>query len=391
MVGNGPIMQFTFGVFLKPIMAEFHIDRGLGSLALTVGLTATALTLPFAGALTDRFGPRRVALGAVGLMGLALLGVALLAHSVWSFMALFAVMGIAAAGQTPLPYAKAITACFDRNRGAALAVALTGVGVGSVLLPLFAQRIVGAYGWRTGYAGIALVLLVVAVPALVLFIPGQMTPAANPEASAVDAPGLTLSEAFRSPAFWLLVTGLFFGAAAANGAIAHIVPLLTDHGVTAQRAVSAMAWVGLSAIIGRLLAGYLLDRFWAPLVALIFLAGMAAGMTLLAIHPTAESATKSVMLIGLGLGLEADLVGFLLSRYMGLRAFGTLFGFVFGAFILASSLGPVLMGTLFDLTGGYTICLLIFVGFTAVSATAFLSLGRYRYPHDSGRAVTPGL
>jgi MFS family permease len=84
-VGNGPIMHFTFGVFLKPITAEFNIDRGLASLALMIGVSATAVALPFAGRLADRLGPRPFGLAAVTLFGLAIIAVGALSRSVWGF------------------------------------------------------------------------------------------------------------------------------------------------------------------------------------------------------------------------------------------------------------------------------------------------------------------
>jgi cyanate permease len=173
---------------------------------------------------------------------------------------------------------------------------------------------------------------------------------------------------------------MFLGAAAANGTIAHVVPLLTDRGIPPAEALTTLALVGVSSMAGRLVGGVLLDRFWAPLVALLFFAGMVAGITLLAVGPTLVLSKVAVVLLGLGLGVEADLAGFLISRYLGLKAFGALFGIIFGAFLIASSLAPVLMGVLFDLTGAYTICLVIFAGFSFVAATTLLALGPYTYP-----------
>lgn len=378
-VGNGPIMQFTFGVFLKPLTAAFAVSRGLGSLALTIGLLATALSLPFVGRLADRFGCRRVGLLAVLLFALGVAAAGALSGSVWMFMALFALAGVAAAGQTPLVYVKAISSRFDRGRGLALAIALTGVGVGSIAMPILAQRLIDAVGWRGAYLGLALVLLVVASAALWLFIPDTPGERLAPVAAS-QQPGLSSARALRAPRFWMLAVCMFLAAGAANGAIAHVAPLLTDRGVSPADAASALGSVGAAAIVGRLLGGYLLDRFWAPLVASVFFAGMIGGMAILMTAQTAGTALIATVLLGLGLGVEADLVGFLVSRYLGTRAFGALFGYVFAGFILGSSLGPVVMGAVFDLTGSYAPCLLVLIGCAAASAAGLLALGRYAYP-----------
>ncbi len=378
-VGNGPVMQFTFGVFLKPLTEAFGIDRGLGSLALTTGLLATALSLPVAGRLADRYGSRRSALCAVLAFATAVALAGLVSNSIWVFMALFALAGVAAAGQTPLPYMKAIAARFDKGRGQALSIGLTGVGIGAILLPMVAQRLVEHYGWRGAYVGLAALLLIIAVPCLLLFIPGE-TATAEGVPARETAPGLTPREAFRTRTFWFLVAGLFLAAGAANGTIAHVVPLLTDRGVPPAQAVSALAWVGAASIVGRILGGYLIDRFWAPLVSMVFLAGMICGISILSFTASPQLASLATILLGLGLGVEADLVAFLISRYLGTRAFGAIFGYVFGSFILASSLGPILMGVVFDSMGSYTPCLMLFGVLTAAAAILFLSLGRYAYP-----------
>ncbi|HEV7691723.1 MAG TPA: MFS transporter [Hyphomonadaceae bacterium] len=381
-VGNGPIMQFTFGVFLKPLTAAFGIERGLGSLALTIGLLATAFTLPLVGKLADVLGPKLIGLVAVLLFALGVAAAGWLSPSIWIFMVLFALAGVAAAGQTPLVYLKAISARIDRRRGLALSIALTGVGIGSIITPIIAQHLINDYGWRGAYLGLAALLVVVAVPSLLLFIPGKADKASAQasDTPAVDPPGLTPGEALRTWRFWLLVVCMFLGAAAANGTIAHVVPLLTDRGVSPDDAAAAMSVVAASAIVGRLAGGFLIDRFWAPIISTVFFAGMIGAIGILIFAQSAEQATIATVLLGLGLGVEADLVGFMVSRYLGTRAFGTLFGYAFASFMLGSSLGPTAMGAVFDATGSYALCQIAFMIGAALAAAGFLALGRYPYP-----------
>ncbi len=392
-VGNGPIMLFTFGIFLKPLMAAFHVNRGDASLALTIGLLATALTMPIAGKLADMLGPKLLGLIAVVLFALGVATAGLVSSSITIFMVFFALAGVAATGQTPLVYLKAISARIDRRRGLAMSIAITGVGIGSIILPIVAQRMISQVGWREAYAGLAIILVVVAVPCLLLFIPGRVEKVVDqaPLSPVVELPGLTPGEALRTGRFWLLVVCMFLGAMAANGTIAHVSPLLTDRGVSPAQAASAVGVVGGAAIVGRLLGGYLIDRFWAPLISTVFCAGMIGGIAVLMVAHSAGQATVATVLLGLGLGVEADLVGFMVSRYLGMRAFGTLFGFAFAAFMLGSSLGPIVMGKVFDATGSYAPCQVAFMGCAALAAVGLLTMGRYAYPVERAEpGASPG-
>jgi MFS family permease len=154
MVGNGPVMQFTFGTLLSPITRQFGWSRGLVSSAMVVGLWMTGIATPVFGRLVDRFGIRAVALPAIVVFSLATASVAWVPASPAAFTALYALMGLGAAGQTPLIYAKAITARFDHQRGLALGIAMAGVGLGAALVPQFAQEMIRIAGWRGAYAGL---------------------------------------------------------------------------------------------------------------------------------------------------------------------------------------------------------------------------------------------
>ncbi|VCU67974.1 putative MFS-type transporter YhjX [Pigmentiphaga humi] len=389
-VGNGPIMQFTFGVFLLPIAAEFHWSRSTMSLALVVGLITTAVLVPFAGRLIDRYGIRPVTLSAIVLFALSIVGVALFADTPAKLIAGYALMGVAAAGQTPLPYAKAIAAWFDDKRGLALGIAMAGVGLGAALVPQFAQALVTQVGWRGAYLGLAALTLVVGVSAVALAVREPDAAARRPAGGVPqDVPGLTARQALADGRFWKLALAFCAVALATNGVIAHVVPLLVDRGISAGVAASSLAFAGLALIAGRLFAGYLLDRIFGPLVAAFFFLVPVAGIALLLAAPAPAYAAVAVVLIGLGLGAEVDLIAFLLSRYLGLKSFGEIYGYLFAAFMLGSGSGPYLMGLAFDLTGHYGYALgalcLVLVG----AAALVLRLGPYAYPQTGQRSGRP--
>jgi len=188
----------------------------------------------------------------------------------------------------------------------------------------------------------------------------------------------------RSRAFWILIVTLFLNSVGVNGAIAHLSPLLTDRGVAADRAALAASALGLSSFVGRLITGALLDRFFGPRVGLCLMAGTAAGILVLSSAGTLTLGMTAAVLIGLGLGAEADITPYLLTRYFGLRSFSTLYGFTWTAYAIAGAAGPWMMGRAFDATGSYAALLLILGAATAVSAALYLGFPRYPKPFSGG-------
>jgi MFS family permease len=392
-VGNGPIMQFTFGIFLLPITKEFGWSRSAASTSLVVGLGMTALCVPVAGRLIDRYGIRAVTLPAITLFSLCLAAVALFAHTPAMFVVLYALMGIAAAGQTPLPYAKAISAWFDSKRGLALGIAMSGVGLGAALVPQFAQFLVGSVGWRGAYLGLAALVLAIGVPAVGLAVHEPAAPSGA--AASATLPGDTASQAWRNPCFWHIAIAFFAVALAANGAIAHVVPLLVDRGISPKVAAGAMGFAGIALTVGRLFAGYLLDRIHAPYVAAIFFLLPLCGIGILLAGLAPSYAVLAIVLIGMGLGAEVDLIAFLLSRYFGMRSFGEIYGYLFAIFMLGSGIGPYLMGVAFDVSGSYRPALIGLCAVLLVACLLLLRLGAYRFPQQhaasSATPATPAL
>jgi MFS family permease len=200
----------------------------------------------------------------------------------------------------------------------------------------------------------------------------------NPSAAARQSGGPGgAGAALRTRAFWILVATLFLSSIAANGAIAHLAALLTDRGLEAGTAAWIAAALGGASLGGRLLTGYLLDRFRGPLISCLLLAAMAAGILLLAYAHTFAAGLAAALLIGLGLGGEADVTPYLLSRYFGLGSFSTLYGLTWTFYAIAGGLGPVLLGRVFDSTASYTLVLSLLAIPTALSAILMLWMPPY--------------
>jgi len=384
-ISQGPVLVFTFGIFMKPLGAEFGWSRSQVSLGLTIAILTAALCTPWMGRLIDRKGARQVAIPALLLFGVGIMSLGLLPANLVLFYLAFCVIGLLSTGGTPTPYAMAVSCWFIRRRGLALGLSMAGIGIGAALLPMLAQHTVAALGWRLAYAVMGLVIVLGAAgvawklqnkPAdLGLFPDNQTT--ADGLSHSPDKIGLSVGQALRSRTFWLIGAAFFLAALAINGCSVHFVPLLTDRGIPAGEAARIASIIGIALIVGRVGAGYLLDYLFAPFVTVFFFIGPVIGILLLYSGATGSTAMFCAALIGLGVGAEVDLIAYLIARYFGLRAFGEIYGYLFGLFCLGTAFGPLLMGVGQTLYGSYDAVLLLFACCMVVACVLMLCVGRY--------------
>lgn len=389
-VGNVTILQFCTSVLMKPIMAEFGWSRTVPSAAVGLGSLFAAIATPFIGRLIDRRGIKPVTLTAIALFALATAAMAVAPGVAIVFLAMFSVVGLFSGGQAPLPYAKSIAAAFDRRRGLALGIAMTGVGLGAALVPRLTQTYLEHFGWRGAFAAMGLTVFVIAFPAVALFLREPGTRAAGAHApSSANLPGLEAREVLRSRSFWIMAFVFTCIPVVANGIIFHLIALLTDRAIPAERAVAVFAAIGPSLIVGRLLCGWLLDQFFGPYVAVAFIVLPAIGVLVLLTGVDPTLTTVGAVLVGLGLGAEVDLIGYLQSRYFGLRAFGQVYGYLFAIFTVGTGIGPFVMGATFDAFGSYRPVLMAFFVVLVAAAIAMLRLPRsYPFPVEPANPST---
>ena len=388
-LGYAPIVVYSFGIFLKPLLQEFHSSRGNISLAFTLANLAQAITIPLFGRWTDHYGARLVIVLASVIFACTLVSSLILSTSLWKLYLFYVLLGVCGSGVAPVPYGKVVASWFDRKRGLALGLTMLGPGSGAIVVPFLAQRLITILGWRGAYAVIGLLVSVVCVPVVGIFLresPEKMGLLPDGEVAAQAtvtrqrvAEGVTWHDAWHDPTFWLMVGAFFLVGASVHGCVVHLVPMLTDRGITAERAALASSLLGGALLIGRVGSGYSLDRFLAPRVAMFFFGGAALGMVLLWSGVAGGTAYLAAFLVGLGMGAEVDIIAYLTSRYFGLRAFGEIYGYAFASFALAGALGPWLMGLGFDRTGSYRVVLAGFLVAMLLAAVAMLKLGPYRY------------
>ena len=373
-VSFASLLVYTFGVFLKPVALEFGWSREAISAAFGIAALAVAACSPPLGVLLDRFPARRIILPCFAIFGAAFASLSLLTPHLWHLYAVFLVLGIVGNGTAHLAYTRALSTWFQARRGAAFAVLMTGGALGAMILPLVAEGLIGAAGWRNACALLGAISLAIGLPVatLVRERPGAAHIAHSPAA------GASISEGLRSRIFWIIVTVLFFSSVSHNGSIAHLAALLTDRGISPEKAALAMSALGGATLVGRLLTGWLLDRYFGPRVSFCLMAVAALGVFLLSGARSLATGALGAALIGLGMGGEADITPYLLSRYFGLRSFSTLYGFTWTAYAIAGAIGPVIMGKAFDATGSYQTLLSHLALGTLAAASLMLFLPRYR-------------
>jgi MFS family permease len=388
MAGFGSLFVYTFAVFVKPLSAQFGWNRESISLGFAIGAMTVGLTSPLIGRLIDRLGPRRIILPCMTVYGCGIAALALLRPGLWQFYATCFIIGLVGNGAAHLAYARSISTWFHRRLGMALAFVMMGAGLGAMILPVVAQAIVTQSGWRAAYLSLGGIALLLGLPLSWRYIRerGPVRNQAGPTVQSNVRSGLSWQQGARSYAFWIIVALLFVGAISMNGAIAHLSALLTDRGITPADAALCASILGGSSVLGRILTGWLLDRFFGGHVAFVVSLITAAGIFLLARADSFAAGALATALIGIGAGGEAAITPYLLTRYFGLRSFSTLYGLTWTFYAAAGATGPVILGRAFDSTGSYVSLLISLAVVSAIAGTANLLLPKYPDTLETGLA-----
>jgi MFS family permease len=376
-LGTMPLVMASYGVFIKPLAAEFGWSRSETAAALTFHVAGIILSAPIAGRLIDRLGARRLILISYPLSMTVIAAQYFMTASLWHLYASYFLIAILGSGASPIAYTKIICIWFEHHRGLALGLSLSGVGLGSAFCAMFAQAIVSNFGWREAYVALAAVSLFIGLPIVYWLLkdhPSQMRLSgedSDVSTTAVLSVGITPREARRGSTFWLTAAAFTLVGLGYGGVAAHLIPLLTDRGFASDLAAAAQASVGISLVIGRISTGYLLDHIWGPRVAAIAVLATSAGIGLLILAPLGSMSFVGACLLGLAAGAEIDVMAMLLSRYFGTRYFASLFGQLSSCFFLGTALGPVMVGMSYDMTQSYAFIAPFLIIALLVSASFF--------------------
>jgi MFS family permease len=350
-VGIGAM--FSLAVYLQPMSVETGWSRAGISSAMTLDFLVMGVASFGWGAASDRFGTRAVVLAGAVLLGLGLL-LASRATSLLEFQLVYGMLVGLAAGAFYAPMIAAATTWFENNRSLAVSLVSAGMGVAPMTVSPFARWLISSYDWRTAMTtiGIAAWLLLIPAALLVRRPPAAATAGAASGAKS-GAPGLSASEALRSPQFIVLALTFFCCCAAHSGPIFHMVSYAIGCGVPAMAAVSIYSLEGLSGLGGRLLLGVLADRLGAKpvLIAGLIVQALAIGSYLF-IHRLGEFYALSLV-FGTAYGGVMPLYAVLAREYFGQRVMGTVFGAATMTSAMGMALGPLAGGWIFDTFNAY--------------------------------------
>jgi MFS family permease len=372
--GVSALLLYTNGLFVDGLNREFGLTRTQFGLGVMLATLALALANPVSGWAIDRFGAKAPAVLGLLLLAMGFASLGLFVSSTSTYLMLQALVAFAAVSSGPVAFAKLVGAAFDRHRGLALGITMAGIGLAAAVVPPLLSALISARGWRAGYLALATVPLAGAIAVAVL-IPRRGRGIAL-SAQAVDNTANDREDWVRSRAFWILAAASATMSLAFMGLLPHFVPMIMDGGIDPVTAGRIAGTIGLAVIGSRLLIGHLLDRMFAPRVAIGVCLIAAAGCALF-IAQGAAAATLTAVALGFAVGAELDLMGYLVARYFGMAQFGRVYGWQYAVFVASSGLGPLWVGALRDATGDYTLPLALSVAGLLAACVIFLLLPRY--------------
>lgn len=370
----------AIGALMQPLEVQFGWSRAQISASIMIICICQLMLGPFAGALVDRVGPRRVALVGVILFAIALAAVGLSGPSITSWYVAWAAVGITYPAVSTVVWTMGISRCFERHRGLAFAVALSGVGVANFTTPLIAIAALPVFGWRGTFLALALGGLAVTFPLVwLLFHPGRIAKEAtlNEAGAALALPGFTARKILHSIRFWALALAMLLVSAAIGALALHFQPIMRDAGLSASQAAGYAALTGPALIVGRIFGGYLLDRLPTRYVAAVcFTLPAAVCAILLNYDASPTMSALAAVFLGVSFGVEGDVVAYMTARYFGLKRYGFAYAILYGLYAFGFGVAPVIAGGAFDALGSYDAVLKLLIVGLLLSGVVAALIGR---------------
>jgi MFS family permease len=327
-----------------------------------------------AGWMVDRFGPRRLMMAGILMAGAALIGLGYASTlRMFYFFYLFNALGYVFGG--PLPIQVLLSRWFDKSRGKAMGIAYLGIGLGGAAVPWISNTLIHQFGWQMALRILGLVIIAVSLP-LTFFLkepPIEMRPTSD------EVPATPSVHPFRTAAFYLLAIGSMCSIAAVSGTQQNLKLYLSlDQHYAQVAAARILSLVLTFSIVGRLLMGWLADRFPKKYVMLLIYLLVAAAIPLLFATMFKGSMFVFAAIFGVALGGDYMIIPLMAAEIFGVRPLGKLMGVIITADGVAEAVSPWIVGHLRDATGKYHSGFLALIGMALVGAVAVAALPKTR-------------
>jgi MFS family permease len=380
------IITYSTGLFMQPLSEEFGWSRALIAGGLTIAALATIPLAPVVGAILDRWGSRRLAILGLVLTGGAVSAFGLANGSPVQWLALWVFYSIVATGIKSTVWTAAVTGTFTAARGLALGVTMCGAAAAQVVAPPLTNWLIETQGWRmayvwlgSGWGGLALVTAV-----LFLFDAHdrkrreKASGAETATLAPLDLPGLGFGEALRNPAIIRIALSTLITMFMGVALIVHMVPLLTEAGLSRTEAAYLTSITGVAGFMGKLFTGWLSDRWNASLIGAVTLAVPTLGFAML-LEPfrTPTLIVVGMFIIGYSSGAKLQIAAYLTSVYGGMRNFGKIFGVMGSLIAIGSGMGPMVAGRIYDVAGSYTPFIIAGIPASLICGLLIFGLGPY--------------
>jgi len=388
--------RYSFGVFVKPMAEQYHWSRSVISAAMSVMVLAYGIGGIFAGRLADRIAPRWIITAGAVLMATGLF-LTVLVTELWHFYVTYGIFGGFGAACLGVVVCNAsVGKWFVRKRGLAIGIASIGVGAGTMATVPLAGYVVKVYGWQWGFAAIGVFVLIIGV-GLSQWLMGRTKPedyglrpdgvsagtsglVSDPEPIAAPSARPSLLPVLRDSQFWIMVVCFGLAVMAEMSVMVHQIAYALDRQIDKVAAASSLGIIGMASIFGRFFFGWLCDRINdAKYAAALGFFIMAVGMLLLLQTTTVTTLFIYALLFGFAYGSMGPVMPFLMAGRFGRHILGASYGLeVFFVMAIGGSVGPMITGYVYDLTGSYANAWLLNLALLVVVTFLILTLKKPR-------------
>jgi len=372
---------YSFSAFIDALQQEFNASRGAVSLVFSLaGFLYFGLGV-ITGPLADRWGSRPMALIGMVLVaaGLILAGMAETLTQVYLAYGIGVGLGV---GFSYVPAVGAVQRWFARRRGFASGLAVSGIGFGTLLMPLLAALLISTFDWRSAYITIGVISAVIGISMALLIVNDPRSRGLAPDGDTVPVSsgnggtpeGIRLGEAIRSRAF---LTLYFAGLIASFGLFVpfvHLVPFATDQGMSAGQGAFLLGMVGVGSTVGRFLLGNIADRIGRQNALILAFGGMALSLVIWALSTTLVPLALFGLIFGTFYGGFVALMPAMVMDYFGGRHVSSIIGSLYTSVALGTLVGPTAAGYAYDLTQDYTLAIIASIAVNLIAAIAIATL-----------------